>query len=321
MFHSKWENGFFITMIMALFCLMPLGGFAKGKDVNEIGSKKIKVADLVITKYHDGRIKGIENPGKLSKEQKKEVLKLMKFSDEEIDEFPEEFQNTLIQSGGVNVGLETETEHIYTDLNGTDHVITESNIEEINKIKQSDFDTIYKNNKTNKNRVTPRSTVLKRIDNGIFHGKGSLLYKGLSSTGKEYVYEYTTRFYWDQRPALYFTDVVGHAWQSHTTLIETETTDYWVSRYSTSGSWLGDVDYGFTVDKSSVYGTKDEVDISYLAGKHYGILTDQVRIPVTNKGTTGQFASAYGHSWSGYPLSIGITIGIAGISFDSDPGD
>lgn len=79
-------------------------------------------------------------------------------------------------------------------------------------------------------------------------------------------------------------------------------------------------DFGFkSIDQSSLTGTKDEVDLRALTGQHIGTLTTEVRIPVSDQGKTAAFASAYAHSQTN--SLINMALGVAGITFGSQPGD
>jgi hypothetical protein len=161
------------------------------KDVSmEIG-QKMNVNNVIVTKFDDGRIKGIEKPEKLTKVQREEILKLMWFKEEDLKDIPESLQNEILLDGGFKVDVEKEDMlHVYTDLNGVDHVVTKENAREIEKIKNRD----YKKITSNKGQVTASDTTIGTRIEGDFTGNGIITYIGKTSKGLEYIYKYRTKF-------------------------------------------------------------------------------------------------------------------------------
>ena len=276
-------------------------------------SEIVKLENVDISIFEDGRIKPINNPESLTREERTTALKLMEFSDDEIASFPEVLINDLLAEGGVKVELTKEDEvHIYTDLQGNDHIVTPETINQVNEIKKLDYLIIA--NKYNLNSGVSPFAMGQQKD-GNFTGKGVLTYIGTSSTGKEYEYNYRTAWEWSLMPTLTWTDSIATSWQSHTTSVST-TSDY--TRWANGGF---SHDNKVSVDRSSVAGTTAKIDIQNAPGRHYGYIQDKVRIPIGNKGNTGQFASAYGHSHVP-ALPVGINIGGWGsISFSGGAGD
>lgn len=276
-------------------------------------SKIVNLENVDISIFEDGRIKPINNPESLTKEEKTTALELMKFSDDEIESFPEELINELLADGGVKVELTQEDEvHIYTDLQGNDHIVTPATVNQVNEIKQADSLFIANRYKLNSGVST---FAMGEVKEGTFTGKGVLTYIGTTSNGKEYEYNYRTAWEWSTMPTLTWTDSIATSWQSHTTSVST-TSDY--TRWANGGF---SHDNKVTVDRSSVAGTKAKIDVQNAPGRHYGYIQDKVRIPVGNKGTTGQFASAYGHSYlPAVPISINIG-GWGSVSFSGGAGD
>lgn len=267
----------------------------------DIVSEIVKLNNVNVSIFEDGRIEPINDPESLTKEEQTSILKLMKFSDNEIESFPEELINDLLADGGVKVEVTQEDfSHIYTDLQGNDHIVTPETIDEVNEIKLRD--SLFIANKFNLNSGVSTFAMDKVVD-GNFTGKGVLTYVGTTSNGKEYEYKYRTAWEWSLMPTLTFTDSVATSWQSHTTSVGT-TSSY--LRYAAGGFSHNNK---VSVDRSNIAGTKATIDIQNAPGRHYGYIEDTVRIPVTNKGTTGAFSSAYGHSWG--PGFSGVSINIA----------
>ncbi|WP_342558050.1 hypothetical protein [Metasolibacillus sp. FSL K6-0083] len=280
-------------------------------------SKIVKLKNESISIFEDGRIKPINNPESLTKEERTSILKLMKFSDVEIESFPEELVNELLTDGGVEVEVTQEDfVHIYTDLQGNDYIVTPETMDAVDKIKLRDAQIIA--SKINLNSGV--STFAMEIEqHGNFTGQGILTYVGKKSNNLEYEYKYRTAWEWSLMPTLTFTDTIATGWQAHTTSVSTASA---YKRYANGGV---SHDNKVTVDRSNILATKATIDIQNAPGRHYGYIEDTVRIPVVNQGTTGSFTSAYGHSWSPTVAGFGgvtINIGAAGsISFSGEAGD
>jgi len=292
---------------------------AASKDFKEIEEAvnfdMVKVGDLDVRVYEDGRVKGLgkSKSEKVPKNDRKKILKIMGFSEKEIDTLPEEMQEELIADGGVKVDSEVEYEPtFYTDLDGVEHIVTEKNKEKIQKIARKDFERLQENELVNKEitgDVKIAGTDLGDYKEGDFKGWGYIVYHGIEDG--EYEYSYYTKFEWSSRPILYFTDRVAHAWQSHTTSVKT-TADYDVTHFSSSGRKLGSFDFDPDIEQD-VYGSMAEIDIDYHEGIHEGYVKDKVRIPKSHKGQTGQFVSKYVHS-SAPKYIDGFSIGYGPLS-------
>lgn len=311
---SKEKISFFFKylLFLSLFGLLFLS-YTTSTTVNAmtINEKEIQVSEVInlknvnVTIFEDGRVKPIDNPESLTKEERVSIMKLMNFSEDEIESLPERLINDILNDGGVKVEVnEEDFVHVYTDILGNDHIITSENQDEVNKIKERDLQFIDNKYKLNKDLVSTFTTTLKTVKDDIFTGSGILTYVGIKNN-KEYEYLYRTTFNWQYMPNLTFVDTIASSWQSHTTSIAT-TKDY--SRWAGGGF---SHDSKIKLDRSSVAGTKATIDIQNAPGRHYGYIEDRVRIPVTKKGTTGQWASAYGHSWSPSLLG-GVAINIGG---------
>ncbi|MGE7274864.1 hypothetical protein [Brevibacillus panacihumi] len=312
----------FIAILVAtvtLTSLIPFTVSAASKDFKEIEEEvsfdMVKVGDLDVTVYEDGRVKGLgkSKSQRISKNERKKILKIMGFSEKEIDTLPEEMQEELLAEGGVKVDSEVEYEPtIYTDLDGVQHVVNEKNKEKIKKIAKKDFEKLQEMGLVNEDvtgDVTIAGTEIGDYEDGDFRGWGYIIYHGIEDS--EYEYSYYTKFEWSSRPTLYFTDRVAHAWQYHTTSIRTSA-DYDVTYFSSSGRKLGSIDYDPDTEQD-VYGSLAEIDIDYHEGIHDGYLKDKVRIPKSHKGETGTFVSRYVHS-SAPKYVDGFSIGYGPIS-------
>ncbi|MHA2854183.1 hypothetical protein ACXZ7E_09350 [Paenibacillus lautus] len=290
---TKKIIGAFLGLSMFASVITPLGQAVNASEysaANETLAREIKIAsNFKVSLYNDGRIEAIENPEMLTNEQREEALKIMKFTDEEIQSFPEELQNDLLADGGVKVDLNTEMVRVYTDLSGVDHVVTPENEEEIEKIRMADYRTVYGEN----NKIVPYGSHRE----GSFTGSAILTYLGSDSV--VFKYKYRTTFDWSSKPVLTFTDSIAHAWQSHTTSVGSTAKQYRLKQGI----------YNFTYPENvkiynDVTGTRATVDITRHDGNHYGYIEDEVRIPLRHRGEPGQFVSAYGHAWSASLIDV-----------------
>lgn len=264
-------------------------------------AKVVKLQNVNVSILDDGRIKPINNPESLTKEERTSAMKLMKFSNAEIETFSVSLMNDILAEGGVKVELTQEDyTQTYTDLQGNDHIVTPETMEQVNEIKQKDTEFIAKKYNLNSGIDT---LAMEKVTDGAFTGQGILTYIGKTSNGREYEYNYRTAFEWSTMPTFTFVDSIATSWQSHTTsMSSSKAYDRWANGGFSHSNKI-------TLDRSSVAGTKGSIDLQNAPGRHYGYIEDKVRIPVTQGGTTGSFASAYGHSYV-YDLIGGITVNI-----------
>lgn len=262
---------------------------------SRIVQTKVLDPSLSIEKYSDGRVKGIKNVDNLNENQKKSVLKEMRFGDEEINIMPENLKEELISTGGVKVDLQTENKEEYHSLDGQTYVMNADNKDLIQKIKEADINRI-------KNESGPQVSLMNNsINDGAFSAYHSLFYNGKTSNAKEFQYSYLTYYSMGETILPAAVDKVGTAWQVHAT--RTNAAAY---TYTSPNSY-----YNTSVNVSSVYGTST----SYVPANVRGYMKNDVNIPVTLVGTTSSFASSYAHPYT--VLSPSVTFGPVSVSFSS----
>ncbi|OKP70605.1 hypothetical protein A3842_24495 [Paenibacillus sp. P3E] len=257
---------------------------------SDILVQTLKVKDLLVEKYSDGRLMGNENAKNLNENQKDTFLNAMGFTEDEISYFSDATKDEIIIQGGKKVNsTQTDYKNIFTSKEGDDYLVTPENKEEINMMRTKDLTL-------NSELAGFSATTLdsSEVWDGIFHGSGTVVYIGKTANAMEYKYTYRTNFRWNKLPNFYWTDSIGTSWATGTGVGSNGT--YVID---SSDPWIGYVDRGFaSIDQSSVQGTKGTIDLYGLDGLHYGDLATEVRIPVTQKGLTGAFGSAYGHAYS-----------------------
>lgn len=249
-----------------------------------------------VTELQDGRIEAIQNPeDKLDDNEKDNFLVAMNFNKDEISLMSDQEKNEIISKGGIKVNINTEDyEESYTDLQGENHSIDSKNKSEIEQIKQNDLKSLG---------IPQNKSLMGSDGKGIFKGSGSLIYIGKTANAKEFKYSYRTNFSWSALPIIATTDRVGMAWQSGVTGVGSKGVFQPVNGFK-------------SIDESSVYGVHAKFKTLTSGGSGY--LASEIRIPVSLKGTTGLFASAYTHPYSDVPGSA--TIGPVSIVF-SELGD
>lgn len=247
---------------------MPINDFTKEISVNQDKvSKILKLKNVDVSILEDGRIKPIENPESLTKEEQVTILKLLKFTDEDIITFSPVLISALLNEGGVKVELEQEDfTHIYTDSQRNDHIVTPQTINNVNKIKLKDLQL----------NGEKSIDILAEVDCGnssqmgscsydTFYGYGVLTYLGTTVNGKEYQYAYKTHWGFSRKPFYAFTDSVATSWQPHTVSLST-TSDY--TRYA--NGYFGH-NNRVKINRENVAGTKASIDIINDAGTHVSV--------------------------------------------------
>ncbi|MGE7271712.1 hypothetical protein ACQKK5_09670 [Brevibacillus panacihumi] len=306
----------FITffLVLLLVSLVPLGSInaESNSAKEELSTKKVMIDNVQVNVFDDGRIEGIKKPENLSMKQRKNILNLMNFTDDEIKQMPDDLQFEFISKGGVKVDTKIEDYvHIYTDLDGNDHIVTEENKKEIAQLRKNDLEKVATKLGL---KAYPTDYSDEEVVDDIFWGYGYVILDGKTSNGVSYKYRYYTRFDWEERPWFYFVDSIAQTWQYHTATYDRPDGLYKVKVYSKSGKTIDTIDVGLhDFDQSMVEGSRAKIDIERHDGRHYGYLRNYVTVPVKHKGELGQFASAYAHS-HGFE-SITITYRFLGFTF------
>lgn len=133
----------------------------------------------------------------------------------------------------------------------------------------------------------------------------------IGSTATEYKYLYTALYDWYALPLQRHSDTLAIAWQNHSSAVNGTYEAY----YQVGSSWLNSPK---SVDISSLYGTKMDFWLQ-ATSRQYGLLIEEMRIPKTELGNTGQFAISYIHPYTA--ISPSISIGPVSISVGSFIGD
>jgi hypothetical protein len=285
--------------------------------------RKVKVDDIEITIFEDGRIAPVEKAKGLKESTLDKILSHMRFNNEEILGTPKEMKEDLVQNGGKKVGSPIlDFTSVYTDLEGVDHLVTDQNEEEINEKIDNDLEKFYKkksnpfsilkfsskndrkeytnankflgkwhNSKSKPNNGISLLADSSKVTDGIWSGYSSIVYGGTVNEGREFVYFLYSRYNWNGVPSVYFDDYVALAWQANGTPSgqSFQHTRYYYGNY-----------YNYTateVDNGSITGTRWEFDILGTGDKQYGYGKQHIRIPVSNKGNTGAIAAGYAHPY------------------------
>ncbi|WP_136608730.1 hypothetical protein [Paenibacillus dokdonensis] len=280
-------------------------------DEKELSSELIRIdSDLTIEKESDGRVFPLKsNSHNLTPAQQGLILREMKFTDEEIQSMSPGEKESIALAGGIKV--ESQTSNLVQYFHASDgkrYMVTEENRDEIEALRQQEAKKLSKE----LNReviIQPLSTT---INDGIFSARGHVTYQGKSPNAQEFEYLYTDSFDWSTNPQNRITDTIAHAWQGHTTSIS--------RKASTTTTVLGSNTYASpSVTFDNVSGDHFKFSYGTLFDSMYGYLQDTVRIPITNKGTTGRFVGGYVHPWT--TVQPGLTVGPVSVSFGAFIGD
>ncbi|RCX18054.1 hypothetical protein DFP94_1075 [Fontibacillus phaseoli] len=298
------KNPVLKILLMSLMFILLFSTVVSADELNSVNNpenttSKLKVGNgLTIEKFSDGRVKGIENAKSLNELQKKEILKQMKFTTEEIEKLPSTLINEIISEGGVKVQLEQKNyKHIYTSLDGMDYIVTDETKELVDKVKAADAV-----------KLGLGSNLIGTLEmgghsEGIFSGYGTLIFNGKTSNNQEYKYSFVTNFNWSTGPTAWNYDKVAVAYETMATRTGSTGHHY---LYGNSSN-----DIGMNISNSSVYGVEGTTQAPTY--NSYGYLMVNVNLPVSEDGNSGIFVSGYGHSWT--PVPISVTFGPIGVDF------
>ncbi|GBG07706.1 hypothetical protein PAT3040_02264 [Paenibacillus agaridevorans] len=246
-----------------------------------------------IKKFEDGRIAPIDNAKILNEEQLNKILVQMNVPTEEINNFPLGFKKKLVERGGLYVEVNRNFKEYYNDSQGIKHEVTEGNRNNIQTKVSRDIESLKAPGMVN--LLSDDS-----VSDGIFTAQTYVFYLGKTATNAEFKYDYYTSYNWSRLPANSYTDIIAQSWQSHTTSVASNGAHNWYpdwDYYCTPGyTWVQD-SYGTNL-KNSIGGSQAKFS-NHAVCEQYGALHNEVRIPVTHAGETGQFIATYAHPFIG----------------------
>lgn len=301
-----------LCSMLSFLLLLPSSYAETGETKNNEKLTALFIDSLLTIELHDdGRVAPLANSETLSEKQLDMVLEIMKVDGETISNLPLDLKKRIVSKGGIMVPVHTEQKKYYNSLNGEKHLITDKNTHEIKSIQKKDVDNLAKN--------TTYSTDYGEVEDGTFYGTSLLYYLGTSPNGAEYEYEYYDVFTYEGHVSNAYKDTIAHAWQTHTTSIGREG-EFWTCINSPYGSNCSDgtVTMGNSGSTTGAF-MKFSLNGVNAINQRGGYFSDTVRIPKTQKNTTGKWVVKYAHPWSIFTPSV--TIGVAGISYSSFIGD
>jgi hypothetical protein len=301
------------SSVLALFLLITPIANAQDDIITKedsITQRTVIDSELTIEKRSDGRVVPIVNADDLDDNQLNSVLRAMNYSDNLIERMPEQQKKFYASNGGVNIPVETTLKRYFMTSDGERILVTEENKFEIETLRQKEAQKL-KSEKGIELEITPLAS---SVVDGSFSGWASLNYYGKSPNATEFEFGYGDNFSYNKSINYNYTDKLSHAWQSHTTSINAYG-DYWYNLLNNTYT------PGVTITNAgSVYGHVASIKlVSSLTDNSGGWLEDRVRIPVSNKGTTGRWVALYTHPWS--PVIPSITIGPVSLNWSTFVGD
>ncbi|MPY15642.1 hypothetical protein [Paenibacillus glucanolyticus] len=270
-------------------------------------------SNLSIEKKADGRVYPVisSKDSALTSVEQEVILKEMGYTLDEIETMNPSVKQDMAISGGRKVEVETNIVQYFNSSDGKRYLVTDENREEIEALRQQEAERLSKElNK--KIEVAPLSNMGSTRD-GIFSGRGHVSYQGKSPNATEFQFRYTDTFDWSGYPKITYTDTFAHAWQSHSTSVSSE------GRLT---SVINGSNYynNLTINPESIYGSSTKISLSNkLFETMSGYIANEVRIPISYKGTTGKFIARYAHPWT--VVQPSIAIGPASISYSGYVGD
>ncbi|MNI53373.1 hypothetical protein D3C73_1082000 [compost metagenome] len=158
--------------------------------------------------------------------------------------------------------------------------------------------------------IQPLST---SVSDGKFSAHGYVTYQGKSPNAMEFEFRYIDAFEWSSSPNYQYTDKIAHAWQAHTTSISSYARTIQTLPGATNDNYL-------SVTSEGAYASSAEIQfVSQVFNNLKGYLVDNVRIPISNSGTTGKYVGAYAHPWS--MLEPSISVGPISVGYGGFIGD
>jgi len=305
----KLGKALFVLFLVVALTLPTVS--AESSDVEEKKYTEVSVnPTLKIKKYSDGRVEGIRNVDALSEKDIDSVLAQMNMTNEEISEVPLALKKQFVSRGGKKVNLTTKVKGYYNSLDGNRYEITENNKEEIEKIREKDRAALKeRERKLTGNKVS--TLAMDSVVDGKFSAQSYLFLLGETST--EYKYDYYTSYNWSSAPDNWYTDILAHSWQSHTTAVSRNGANNY-KLFCDLNVWHNE---NMSLEPKPG-GTIGKIDLQHACNQ-YGALHDEVRIPKIHKNTTGNFIAGYAHPWVGG--IVGVALNYLGIDFTALVGD
>lgn len=305
---------FFSSTLLLILLITPIANAQENSSLSsdDLIVQKIKIdSKLTIEKRKDGRIVPVENTDVLTDNQLDSILKEMNLSDEMIKKMPKSQKEYYASKGGVAVNVETKLNRYFRTSDGQRLLITDENRSEIEALRQKEIEKINTESALNL-KIAPLD--MGEDGSGSFRGWGTLIYLGRSPNATEFEFEYGDSFSYDEDVSRKYTDKIAHAWQSHTTSVNAYGEYWWYVL-----DYLGTKDLTIK-NEGSVYGHSGSFKHpDTITNESGGFLVDTVRIPVTNKGTTGKWVTRYSHPWT--LITPDVTIGPLSLDFSSFVGD
>ncbi len=309
----------FILGLIVFVLLYPITTFA-----NEDGSSFVNIDDnLTLEIYSDGRVAPIKEPEKLTEKQINIVLTKIGYSNNYIETASLEKKELLVKYGGLVLeGIESNFKHEYVS-NGTPYEITAANRDQIREIQIRDLKNRGFDDDAIEEYVMPEqeystqndcSSAIKNCTVGIWTGDISIIKIGETSTTNQFLVELYSR--WASQPKAGYKDDNGAIHWGSDAVPQAGTA------YSEGASQHSNNDweyYNLPLDVSNVNGIKAEYRAPVPHGvykQHSGSIMQVVSMPKRMNGEPFTVSAAYSHPW--VLGSIGISIGVAGLTFQNN---
>lgn len=227
------------------------------------------------------------------------TLSEMKFSQDEINKMSDNTKKGLVSAGGTKADYDAEVKQYYTSLDGTRHLVTDENRDEIERMKKSDLATY--NSMNQKNSPSMLADGGDSLTDGILSVN---TYVSKTTSSNSLMHEYIVFFdwTWNGQPWAIFNDQAAISWDNNYTGVSGTTSKYLVANGTNKSSYLGLT--------PKVYGLAAEFPV-YSVKTQVGGMSQHIRVPKTQNGLDTRIIGCYVHSLS--PMTFSLSIGPASI--------
>jgi hypothetical protein len=310
-----------VYVLTLLLALVPATVLAKSTEEKTL----VKISEEIkITKLKDGRIEPVENAKDLKKEELDKILLEMGFETSQLNGMSKEMKKSIVKDGGKKVETTLDEINLSTVDQVTNTTVSESgqSIDEV-KLKTTKKLKEIRDRSKNKIKNNKLNSIIRysagETQNGWdkedtfhdWHGQTYVVYLGKTTNGAEHRYNAYLNFQWDNKPTYTDKDNFG-VWWSTKAEKWASSNEYWVYHTGSNG---GVYNLATTYDNTEIYGSDWTFNwfSYYTIYETTGYGKQEIRVPISQSGTTMNIKGGYQHEHFGVDGSI--TFDIFGLNF------
>ncbi|TYS58289.1 hypothetical protein FZC76_22705 [Sutcliffiella horikoshii] len=331
-----------ITIFIATLLLSLTSIFIVQQPAAASGSSNVK-----INYEKDGRVKGLENPEKMSEKSLNMVLQKIGLKEESINSLSKSEKEGIVKRGGKAIDIQVKSaKTYYVSLDGSRTEYTESNNKKINEKKLADlkkYNEITGNSKSilelntanslvqdkSKDLITVNSSStgeippIKTEPNGDLELMLQVLYLG--PWDGQMNYKYISTATWNEKPFNTKTDAFGTAFDVNAVAKADSFQASWLQTQPVSdgngGTTYITESKQLSPDPNAFEQYGHGVKIPLGDGSYQNIsMSREVLVSTSNIGEPAYILTKYHHTY-GTLSGIGISIGPASVTFEGTWGD